>query len=102
MVGLEALAMAAFMVSSFGMFVMSLFADQFTVPSWQTFIVLAYGWAVASGGRQAITTYVLLSGATRVNPVKVGIFHDFRDFALIGAGQEFRTEGASPRSERND
>ena len=30
------------------------------------------------------------------NPVKVGIFHDFRDFALIGAGQEFPTEVASP------
>jgi len=58
--------MAAFMVSSFGMFVMSLFADQFTVPSWQTFIVLAYGWAVASGERQTITTYLWLSGATGV------------------------------------
>ena len=58
--------MAAFMVSSFGMFVMSLFADQFTVPSGQTFSVLAYGWAVASGERQTITTYLWLSGATRV------------------------------------
>ena len=58
--------MAAFMVSSFGMFVMSLFADQCTVPSGQTFSVLAYGWAVASGERQTITTYLWLSGATRV------------------------------------
>ena len=57
--------MAAFMVSSFGVFVMSLLADQFTAPSWQTFIVLAYGWAVASGERQTITTYLWLSGATR-------------------------------------
>ena len=56
--------MATFMVSSFGGFVMRLFADQFTVPSWQTFIVLAYGWAVAGGERQTITTYLWLSGAT--------------------------------------
>jgi hypothetical protein len=50
--------MAAFIVSSFGVFVMSLFAGLFTTPSWQTFTVLAYGWAVASGERQTITTYL--------------------------------------------
>ena len=58
--------MAAFMVSSFGAFVMGVFAGLFTVPSWQTFTVLAYGWAVASGERQTITTYLWLSGATTV------------------------------------
>jgi hypothetical protein len=58
--------MAAFMVSSFGVFVMSFFADLFTVPSWQTFLVLAYGWAVAGGERQTITTYLWLSGATQL------------------------------------
>jgi hypothetical protein len=58
--------MAAFIVSSFGVFVMSLFADLFTAPSWQTFTVLAYGWAVASGERQTITTYLWLTGATTV------------------------------------
>jgi hypothetical protein len=63
---LEDLAMAAFIVSSFGVFVMSVFADLFTAPSWQTFTVLAYGWAVASGERQTITTYLWLTGATRV------------------------------------
>jgi hypothetical protein len=61
---LEDLAMATFIVSSFGVFVMSLFADLFTAPSWQTFIVLAYGWAVAGGERQTITTYLWLTGAT--------------------------------------
>jgi hypothetical protein len=61
---LEDLAMAAFMVSSFGVFVMGLFAGLFTTPSWQTFTVLAYGWAVASGERQTITTYLWLTGAT--------------------------------------
>jgi hypothetical protein len=49
---LEDLAMAAFIVSSFGLFVMGLFAGLFTTPSWQTFTVLAYGWTVASGERQ--------------------------------------------------
>ena len=48
--------MAAFMVSSFGFFVMGLFTELFTTPSEQTFTVLAYGWAVASGERQTITT----------------------------------------------
>jgi hypothetical protein len=63
---LEDLAMATFMVSSFGGFVMSLLADLFTAPSWQTFLVLAYGWAVAGGERQTITTYLWLTGATSV------------------------------------
>ena len=58
--------MATFIVSSFGVFVMSLFAGLFTAPSWQTFLVLAYGWAVAGGERQTITTYLWLTGATRV------------------------------------
>ena len=58
--------MAAFMVSSFGGFVMGLFAGLFTIPSEQTLTVLAYGWAVASGERQTITTYLWLTGATTV------------------------------------
>jgi len=58
--------MAAFIVSSFGAFVMSLFADLFTTPSWQTFTLLAYGGAVAGGERQTITTYLWLTGATSV------------------------------------
>jgi hypothetical protein len=58
--------MAAFIVSSFGGVVMSLFAGLFTTPSWQPFLILAYGWAVAGGERQTITTYLWLSGATSV------------------------------------
>jgi hypothetical protein len=65
-VELEDVAMAAFIVSSFGAFVMSLFADLFTTPSWQTFTLLAYGWAVAGGERQTIATYLWLTGATSV------------------------------------
>ena len=58
--------MAAFIVSPFGVFVMGLFAGLFTIPSEQTFTVLVYGWAVASGERQTITTYLWLTGATSV------------------------------------
>ncbi len=58
--------MAAFIGSSFGLFVLGVFAGLFTAPSEQTFTVLAYGWAVASGERQTITTYLWLTGATSV------------------------------------
>jgi hypothetical protein len=73
---LEDLTMAVFIVSSFGVFVMSLFAGVFTAPSWQTFTVLAYGWAVASGERQTITTYLWLTGATTVK--HFSCFYTFR------------------------
>jgi Transposase DDE domain len=63
---LEDLAMAAFIVSSFGLFVTGLFTDLFTTPSGQTFTLLAYGWTVASGERQTIATYLWLTGATTV------------------------------------
>jgi hypothetical protein len=58
--------MAAFIVSPFGLVVMGLFAGLFTTPSGQTFTALAYGWAVASGERQTITTYLWLTGAASV------------------------------------
>jgi DDE superfamily endonuclease len=80
---LEDLAMAAFIVSSFGVFVMSLFAGLFTTPSWQTFTVLAYGWAVASGERQTITTYLWLTGATAVK--HFSCFYAFLGGALYQA-----------------
>src|SRR4249920_1755074 len=76
--------MAAFMVSSFGMFVMSFFADLFTVPSGQTFLVLTYGWAVAGGGeRQTITSYLWLSGATGVK--HISCYYTFLGSALYEA-----------------
>lgn len=58
--------MAAFIVSSFGLLVRGLFAELFTTSSKQTFTMLAYGWAVASGERQTITTSLGLTGATSV------------------------------------
>jgi len=58
--------MATFIGSSFGLFVMGLFAGLFTAPSWQTFTVLAVGWAVAGGERQTSTTSLGLTGATTV------------------------------------
>lgn len=75
--------MAVFMVSSFGVFVMGLFTDLFTAPSWQTFLVLAYGWAVASGERQTITTYLWLSGATSVK--HFSCYYPFLGGALYAA-----------------
>jgi hypothetical protein len=63
---LEDVAMAAFIVSSFGLFVRGLFDGLFTTPSGQSFTVLAYGWAVASGERQTIPTSLWLTGATTV------------------------------------
>jgi hypothetical protein len=63
-VELEDITMAAFIASSFGMFVTGLFAGLCTTPSWQTFTMLAWGRGVAGGERQIITTYLWLSGAT--------------------------------------
>lgn len=57
--------MDIFVVSSFGTFVMGLFHGLFTAPAWQSFSLLACGWALATD-RHTITTYVWLTGATAV------------------------------------
>jgi DDE superfamily endonuclease len=62
---LEDIPMAAFIVSSFGLFVMGLFAGLFTAPSWQTFLLLTCGWALTSE-RHTLTSYLWLTGATTV------------------------------------
>jgi hypothetical protein len=80
---LEDIDVAAFIVSSFGLFVMSLFAELFTAPSWQTFTVLAWGWAVAGGERQTITLYLWLTGATTVK--HFSRFYEFLGGALYQA-----------------
>jgi hypothetical protein len=80
---LEDLAMAAFIVSSFGLFVMGLFAELFTTSSKQTFTMLAYGWAVASGERPTITTSRWLTGATSVK--HFSCFYRFLGGALYEA-----------------
>jgi hypothetical protein len=80
---LEDLAVTPFIVSSFGLFVMGLFDGLFPTPSWQTFTVLAGGWAVAGGERQTITTYLWLTGATRVK--HFSRFYDFLGGALYQA-----------------
>jgi hypothetical protein len=79
----EDIAVAPFIVSSFGLFVMSLFAGLFTVPSGQIFTVLACGWAVAGGERQTITTYLWLTGATTVK--HFSRFYEFLGGALYQA-----------------
>jgi hypothetical protein len=45
---------------------MGLFHGLFLAPSWQTFTLLACGWALAGGDRHTITTYLWLTGATTV------------------------------------
>jgi hypothetical protein len=62
----EGIVVAAFIVSSFGVFVMDLVQGLFTAPSEQTFVLLACGWVLAGGERQTITTYLWLTGATAV------------------------------------
>lgn len=57
--------MGTFFVSSFGTFVMELFQGLFTAPAWQSFTLLACGWALATD-RHTITTYMWLTGATTV------------------------------------
>lgn len=57
--------MDTFVVSSFGTFVMGLFHGLFTAPSWQSFALLACGWALTTD-RHTITTSVWLTGATTV------------------------------------
>ena len=80
---LEDSAVTSFIVSSFGLFVMSLFAGLFTTSSWQTFTILAWGWAVAGGERQTITTYLWLTGATEVK--HFSCFYRFLGGALYQA-----------------
>jgi hypothetical protein len=62
---LEDIVVASFSVSSFGLFVMDLFQGLFTAPSWQTFVLLACGWALTSE-RHTLTTYLWLTGAVTV------------------------------------
>jgi hypothetical protein len=76
-VELEDIAVAAFIVSSFGLFVRGFCDGLFTAPSRQTFTVLAWGWAVAGGERQTITTYLWLTGATTIK-------HFSRFYAFLG------------------
>ena len=57
--------MDTFSQSSFGTVVMAFFHSLFTAPSWQTFPLLACGWALAVD-HHTITTYLWLTGATTV------------------------------------
>jgi hypothetical protein len=73
---LEDIAMAPFIVSSFGFFVMGLFQGLFTAPSWQTFLLLSCGWALTTE-RHTITTYLWLTGA-------VSVKHFSRFYVFLG------------------
>src|SRR5439155_4774812 len=73
---MEDTAVDAFVTSSFGTFVMTLWHGVLRAPSWQNFTYLAYGWAIAAG-RQTITTYLWGSGAAQVK-------HFSRYYAFVG------------------
>jgi len=62
---MEDITVDAFLTSSFGTFVMTLWQRVLSAPSWQNFTYLAYGWALACG-RQTITAYLWGSGAAQV------------------------------------
>jgi hypothetical protein len=61
---MEDTAVDAFLTSSFGTVVMTLWHGVLSAPSWHNFTSLAYGWALA-WGRQTITTSLWGSGAAQ-------------------------------------
>jgi hypothetical protein len=73
---MEDTAVDAFLTSSFGTFVMTLWHGVLSTPSWHNFTYLASGWALACG-RQTITTSLWGSGAAQVK-------HFSRYYALLG------------------
>ena len=68
--------MDAFLTSSFGTFVITVWHGVLSAPSWHNFTYLASGWTLACG-RQTITTSLWGSGAA---PVK----HVSRYYAFVG------------------
>ena len=74
--------MEAFMNSSFGTFLTCLFAGHFTAPSWQSFVLLSYGWSL-SRSRHTIANYIWLSGGTKYK--HFSRFYDFFSQAFLGA-----------------
>ena len=56
--------METFQTSSYGIFLMNLFAGILSAPSFTNFLILAYGWSMSSS-RHTITTYLWLNGAVK-------------------------------------
>src|SRR5439155_19737814 len=73
---MEETAVDAFLASSYGTLIMTLWHGVLSAPSWHHFTYLAYGWALACG-RQTITTYLWGSGAAQVK-------HFSRSYAFLG------------------
>ena len=73
---MEETAVDAFLASSYGTLIMTLWHGVLSAPSWHHFTYLAYGWTLASG-RQTITTYLWGSGAAQVK-------HFSRYYAFLG------------------
>ena len=81
---MEDTAVDAFLTSSFGTFVMTLWHGVLSAPSWHNFTSLAYGWTLA-WGRQTITTYLWGSGAAQGK-------HFSRYYAFLGALYQRRSQ----------
>src|SRR5213594_4267753 len=62
---MEETAVDAFLASSYGTLIITLWHGVLSAPSCHHFTYLAYGWTLASG-RQTITTYLWGSGAAQV------------------------------------
>jgi hypothetical protein len=65
---LEDIAVDTFVGSSFGMLVMALFQPLFNASAWQSFAVLACGWALSTH-RHTSSTSLWLTGATTLQHV---------------------------------
>ena len=72
--------MDTFMNSSFGSFLCFLFAQHFPSRSWQSFILLAYGWSLSSS-RHTVAHYIWLSGGTKYKHFSQ--FYCFLDRAFL-------------------
>ena len=66
----------SFMHSSFGTLLLGLFRGLFTAPSWQSFMILACGWALTQN-RHTISNYIWLSGG-------VAYKHFSRFYSFLG------------------
>src|SRR6266852_6371592 len=81
---MEDTAVDAFLTSSFGTVVMTLWHGVLSAPSWHNFTSLASGWALACG-RQTLTTSLWGSGAAQVK-------HFSRYYAFLGGALSQRRD----------
>ena len=74
--------MEAFINSSFGTLLTFLFAQHFNARSWQSFVLLSYGWSL-SRSRHTIANYIWLSGGVQYK--HFSRFYEFLSRAFLKA-----------------